>query len=124
MLCEKSRATVFLCHRHPAARLTGDLSLGGLYGSAGARRLTRRAIMLLELAKGPPHSGPFPASTAYRTRRNAGIVERRFGLLPTFRAAPSHRSTLPTAKDPAPDCAPRPYLSSTRIIEAQPFAGV
>src|SRR5262249_10867570 len=87
---EKSRATVFLRHRHPAARFTGNLPLGGLHGLPGARCLPRRTIMLLELAKSPSHGGPLPASTTNGTRRNAGIVERRFGLLATLCAAPRH----------------------------------
>jgi hypothetical protein len=90
MLCKKSRATVFLRDSNPAAGLAGDLPLGRLHGPPSARCLTRRAIMLLELAKGPPQRRTLPASTANTTRRNAGIVERQLSLLPTFRAAPSH----------------------------------
>jgi hypothetical protein len=90
MLFEKSRATVFLRDSDPAAGLAGNLPLGRLHSPPGARCLARRAIMLLELAKGPPQRGPLPASTANTTRRYAGIVERQLSLLPTFRAAPSH----------------------------------
>jgi hypothetical protein len=90
MLCKKSRATVFLRDSDPAAGLAGNLPLSRLHSPPGARCLARRAIMLLELAKGPAQRGPLPASTANTTRRNAGIVERQLGLLPTFRAAPGH----------------------------------
>ena len=51
MFCEESRTAVFLRHRHPAARLAGDLPLGRLHGPPGARRLSRRAIVLLELTR-------------------------------------------------------------------------
>jgi hypothetical protein len=54
MLCEKSRATVFLRDRDPAAGIAGDFPLGRFHGPPGARCLARRAIVLLELAKGPP----------------------------------------------------------------------
>jgi len=90
MLCKKSWATVFLRDSDPAAGLAGNLPLGRLHSPAGARCLARGAIMLLELAKGPPQRRPLPAPTANSTRRNAGIVERLLSLLPTFRAAPSH----------------------------------
>jgi hypothetical protein len=90
MLCQKGRATVFLRGSDPAAGLTGNLPLGRLHRSPGARRLARRAIVLLELAQCPAQRGPFPASSANGTRRNAGIVECQFGLLSTFRASPGH----------------------------------
>jgi hypothetical protein len=90
MLCKKSRATVFLRHSNPAASLAGDLPLGCLHGSPGARCLARRAIVLLEFAQSPAQRGPLPASSANTTRRNAGIVQCQFGLLSTFRAAPGH----------------------------------
>jgi hypothetical protein len=103
MLCKQRRATVFLRDSNPAASLAGDLPLGCLHGSPGARCLARRAIVLLELAQRPAQRGPLPASSANTTRRNAGIVECQFGLLSTFRAAPGHRPTLPTGKrSPAP----------------------
>lgn len=90
MLCQQSRATVFLRDSDPAAGLAGDLPLGRLHCAPGARCLARRAIMLLELANGPPQRGSLPASTANTARGNAGIVERQLGLLPTLCAAPSH----------------------------------
>jgi hypothetical protein len=61
MLREKSRATVFLRDGDPAAGLAGDLPLRSLHGAPRARRLARRTIMLLELAKGPPQRWPLPA---------------------------------------------------------------
>jgi hypothetical protein len=70
--------------------------------------------MLLELAKGPPQRGPLPASTANAARRNAGVVERRLSLLPTFRAAPSHPADSTDREDVHPfraagiDCHPHP----------------
>jgi hypothetical protein len=53
MLCKKSRATVLLRDSDPAAGLAGNLPLGRLHSPSGARCLARRAIVLLELAKGP-----------------------------------------------------------------------
>lgn len=67
MLCKQGRATVLLRDGDPAASLAGDLPLGRLHRPPGARGLSGRAIMLLELAKGPPQRGPLPASTANAT---------------------------------------------------------
>lgn len=119
MLCKKGWATVFLRDSDPAAGLAGDLPLGRLHSPPGARCLARRAIMLLELANGPPKRGPLPASTANSTRRDAGIVERQLSLLPTFRAAPSHPADSTHRKEvhpsraaeidyPPPPCEERP----------------
>jgi hypothetical protein len=90
MLGKKSWAAVFLRDSDPATGLADDLSLRSLHSAPLTGCLARRAIMLLELAKGPPQRGPLPASTANAARRNAGVVESRLSLLPTFRAAPSH----------------------------------
>jgi len=96
MLGKKSRAAVFLRDGNPATGLAGDLPLGRLQSAPGARCLTGRTIVFLELAKGPPQRGPLPASAANAARRNAGIVECELGLLPAFCATPGHRPTLAT----------------------------
>ena len=101
VLGEKSRTAVLLRDRDPAAGLAGDLPLGRLHGPSGARCLARRAIVLLELANRPPQGGSLPTSTANTARRHAGIVECQLGLLPTFRATPTHPSTLPPAREVA-----------------------
>src|SRR4029079_2824061 len=90
MLFEKCGATVFLGDGNPSAGFTGDLPLGRLQRTPRAGSLSRRTVVLLELAQGPAKRGPLPASTAAATRRNAGVVERKLSLLTTFRAAPSH----------------------------------
>src|SRR5256885_15388863 len=90
MLGEKSRATVLLRDRDPAAGLAGDPPLGRLHGAPGARCLARRAIVLLELANRPAQRGSLPPSAANTARRDAGVVECRLGLFATFRATPSH----------------------------------
>ena len=125
MLCEKSLTAVFLRDSDPAAGLAGDLTLGRLHGAPRAGRLSRRAVVLLELAQGPPKRRPLPASTADTTRRNTGIVERLLSLLPTLRAAPSH-PTDSTDRDelrpfrPALDYSSGPEgLRVCRLIDAQ-----
>jgi hypothetical protein len=67
VLCKKSRASVLLRDRDPAAGLAGDLPLGRLDGPPGAGCLARRAIVLLELAKRPAQRGSLPTSTANAT---------------------------------------------------------
>jgi hypothetical protein len=101
VLGKKSRATVLLRDRDPAAGFAGDLPLGRLHRPPGARCLARRAIVLLELAKRPSQRGSLPTSTANTARRNARVVECQLGFLPTFRATPSH-PTDSTAGERAP----------------------
>ncbi len=98
VLCKKSRATVLLRDCDPAAGLAHDLPLGRLHGPPGARCLSRRAVVLLELAKRPAQRGSLPPPSANTARRNAGVVERQLGVFSAFRATPSHQSTLPPAR--------------------------
>jgi hypothetical protein len=53
MLGEKSRPAVLVGDGDPAAGLAGDLPLGRLQGAPSAGRLSRRTVVLLELAQGP-----------------------------------------------------------------------
>src|SRR5581483_1348681 len=68
VLCKKSRATVLVRDRDPAASLASDLPLGRLHRSPGARRLARRAIVLLELGNRPAQRRSLPTSTANTAR--------------------------------------------------------
>ena len=94
VLCEKSRATILLRDRDPAAGLARDLPLGRLQDPPGARCLACRAIMLLELANRPAQRRSLPTSTTNTARCNAGVVECPLGLLPTSRATPHHSCRL------------------------------
>ena len=107
VLREKSRATILLRHRDPAASLARDLPLGRLQDPPGARRLACRAIMLLELANRPAQRGSLPTSTANTARCNAGVVEGPLGLLPTSRATPHHSCRL---------YPPREKVARSRVI--------
>src|SRR5262245_17229747 len=102
MLREESLATVLVRDSDPATGLANDLSLGRLQSPSRAGSLPRRTVVLLELAQGPPQRGSLPSSAANTTRRDARIVERKLGLLSTFRAAPSHQPTLPRRRRPPP----------------------
>ncbi len=101
VLCKKSGATVLLGNGDPAAGLASDLPLGRLHRPPGARCLARRAIMFFEFAESPAQRGSLPTSTANTTRRDAGVVECRLGLLTTFRATPSHPADSTDHRDVA-----------------------
>ena len=92
VLGKKSRPSVLIRDRDPAAGLAGDLPLGRLDGPARTRCLARWTIVLLELADRPAQLRSFPAPTANAARRNTRVVECQLGRLPTLCATPGHRA--------------------------------
>lgn len=121
VLCEKSGATVLLGNGDPAAGLASDLPLGRLHRPPGARCLARRAIMFFEFAESPAQGGSLPTSTANTTRRNAGVVECRLGLLTTFRATPSHPADSTDHRDVARSLSRLPGVPRRRAARRGPI---